>query len=550
MLKLHIISSKYDIQQLRDEGREVMTVSYRDYYNVIDTYKDNSQQKILIGATDDDKKQPVIINIIKNPELFDGIEEESLGNVFLNLLYFQQTADEVILVGALKDALPLDTYVCHKNPSIKERMDLLYAYLQSITRYVGLRDDIISMLVDEGQIVVENDTLILDELIILPEEEAQQHFSYVDKIIRVIDKLFDMSAVNHMDNLYLEQVSLLKEELLSAERPIENLHELFKIYRKRYIYAYCLESFEEPIHEAPKGRWAKKERSESLLSNYEEGKAKLKSKISISYKALMYVGLALILLVGGYSVYRLMSTDTRAIADAYQEKLPLPYFEAKQKDKEWEFINKSEYQDYSTEDISISWQVYKAGELLNTFYSDDLKLIIEESGTYLVSLTLSDLKGNWNKEYSEEIIVLEESEVEENITSEIIIERNGLLEQVNQLQGSLKEDLENKRNGLATYKIADEPTTIQLASINVSNNTVLSMWIMMEAQEKLQIRITGYKDKLIQFQETMSHTPINTGYWEMLQLNIKETKANSIDISFSGFTKPISIDDLQLSVIK
>lgn len=527
-----------------------MTVSYLDYYNVIDTYKDNLQQKILIGATNDDKKQPVIINIIKNPQLFEGIDEESLGNVFLNLLYFQQTTDDVVLVGALKDALPLDTYLSHKNPSIKERMDLLYAYLQSITRYDGLRDDIISMLVDEGQIVVENDTIVLDELIILPEEEAQLQFSYIEKIIRVIDKLFVMTTVNNTDNLYIEQLSLLKEELLSEEAPIKNLQEIFKAYRKRYIYAYCLESFEEPIHESSRVRKARKERSESLSSNYEEAKAAVKTKIGKSYKAIIYVGLALILLAGSYSVYKLMTNDTRAIADAYEEKLPLPYFEATQKDKEWEFNNKSEYQDCSIEDVSISWQVYKAGELLNTFYSDDLKLIIEESGTYVINLTLSDIKGKWNKEYSEEIIVLEESSAEENTTSEIITESNGLLGQANEIQGSLKEDIENPRNGHSTYKITNEPTTIQLENITLGNNTVLSMWIMMEAQDKLQIKITGYKDKLLQFQETMSHTPVNPGYWEMLQLNIQETKASRIDISFAGFSKPISIDDLQLSVIK
>ena len=524
-----------------------MTISYIDKYNIVDTYKDNNFQKILIGSSKDEKQDSVIINIIKDSDIFDGLEEADLSNIFINLLHLEKSNEEVVFVGALRDAIPLGTYLDNIRPSIKERMDLLYTYLQSITRYNGLKDEIISMLVDEGQIVVDKGTILLDELIILPEESSTQEITAIGKIIRVIDKITYTETLGQMEHIYNEQLSLFKEEILNEENPLKSLNDIFKAFRKRYIYSLCIEGFEEPETD---GR-LKKQKVSADSKPYNEKIYIIKETIKQNNKMIIAIGMAIILTLSLFTGYRFLNLKIKAASDSFEGKLPLAYFEIQQTDKEWEFTNKSLLEGYTLEEIKISWQISKEGVLLQTFHQEDLKIIIEESGSYVVTLTLRDIDDGWYKEYSEEIIVLdqEEREAKGNGNQD---ENNkvGILDSAQTPKGTLEKDLEIKRNNTHTYKIVESPTIIQLGQVNLRSNTVLSMWVMMETTEKLQIKVIGYKDKIMQFQEIINHTPINLGFWEMIQLSIKESASNNIEIQVAGFSNPLWINDLQISSLK
>ncbi len=524
-----------------------MSNEYLDRYHIIETYKDNHQQKILIASTKDEKKEAVIINIIKDIEAFEGLDEETLGKVFLNLLDFQKNSQEVVLVGALKDALPLDTYLSNKNPTPKERMDLIYAYLMNIVRYDGLSENMISQLVDVGQLVVEKDEIALDELIIFPEEELEEKASAIEKVIRVVDKIFVVEASEYMDYIYQEQITLFKEELLGAETPA-SLNDIFKAFRKRYIYAYCLEGFEEPKKGKAKRAKTKPEVDVDHTFLVEASKNRF---FGTRYKGLIAIGLVLTLALTVFAGYHILTEDTEPVVKAPVEKLPLPYFDVVQRDGEWEFINKSQYEDFLKEQLNISWQVSREGELLKTFQREDLKIVIDEPGTYMVTLIISDLKDRWQREYSEEIVVDGNGPAEAiNQQEDVYIGAENLLDKAELLQGMFGRDFERIRDNSHTYKISESPTTIELETSGIKNGSILSFWVLMETQETIEIKITGYKHRLIDFQEVLEHRPKAVGYWEMLQLSLEESGADKIAIDFSSFSKPIWLDDLELSIVK
>lgn len=521
-----------------------MSIEFLDSYNIIETFKDNHQQKILIASTRDEKKEAVIINIIKNTEAFGGLEEVSLDKIFLNLIDFQRSSEGIILVGALKDALPLDTYLGNNDLTAKERMDLIYAYLKNIARYDGLNENMISQLVDEGQLVVESDEIALDELIIFPEEGLEEPVSAIEKIIRVVDKIFSVEALSYMDQIYQEQVNLFKEELLGAEFPL-SLNDIFKAFRKRYIYAYCLEGFEEPKKGKPQKKKAKPDANDSIIPDASSHKLS-KGR----YRGLIAIGMVLMLALTVYGGYHWLWDSTEPTVETPSEKLPLPYFDVVHQDGEWEFINKSEYVGFLKEQLNINWEVSKSGELLQSFHREDLKIKIDEPGTYMITLIISDLEDSWQREYSEEIVVDNKTAAEAINQLELYSGANSLLDKAVLQQGMLEKDTERIRNNRPTYIVSESPTTIELETSGVKSGTVLSLWVLMETQESIEIKITGYKNKLVGFQEVLKHTPKAVGYWEMLQLGLKESSSDKIAIDFSSFSKPIWVDNLELSVIK
>lgn len=219
------------------------------------------------------------------------------------------------------------------------------------------------------------------------------------------------------------------------------------------------------------------------------------------------------------------------------------------------FVNTSVATGKDNEIVAAIWKVIKNDE--EKYRSDNLdaiKLSFKSEGEYIVSLKVQDKNGLWSEEYFETIVSAPEdpnttdpatSDTKEkldslaidtssssNVTYDTDIYRSG--------SKSLKLDL-TQNNGVGEFMLKD---------LNLEKNTTLSMWILSDKTEVINIEYTGYSGNTVKFVKELNYTPKFANSWDMVELKMSSAGVDRLKLKFTAPGSTIWIDDIDTSSYK
>lgn len=207
-----------------------MESSYLDRYEILQTFKENELQKVFV-ARDNESNQAVVINniYIDNDNSTWDITNQNYKDIFDNILHFEKTDNELVIVTKTEEGLSLDEYLTNFTPSFTERVNLIYQYLNNIKKYNPLPTNTQSVLVDESQIIVNDARISFDELIIFNENAFNiDSFKPIkDKIVSVLQKLISVKDINYDElPLYVKIVGFI-DQLRKDDEIYSNMENVF-----------------------------------------------------------------------------------------------------------------------------------------------------------------------------------------------------------------------------------------------------------------------------------------------------------------------------------
>ncbi len=212
-----------------------MNVSYLSKYTVVQIFKSNEFQKVYI-ATDNNTNQAVVINHIFSGEgsptlsLIESLYENPLNNV----LHFEPVEDGVVLVTKVEEGLSLNNYLEEALPSFTKRVHLIHQYLEGIQKYDFLPNPIKSILADPSQIILSKDRIYFDELIIFDENTANA-VGFQPTMDHIISVLKDLTKLQNIDYdelpLFIHTIGFL-DEIQKNKHTYTSIHQLLGDFEK------------------------------------------------------------------------------------------------------------------------------------------------------------------------------------------------------------------------------------------------------------------------------------------------------------------------------
>ena len=220
-----------------------MSLTYADRFNVLNTYKDSENQKILLASEKKQSDSIVLINIIKKRALSDSEIIDKFKFCIGNLVYSDESEDEVLIATLYKKGYPISKYIQYYHPLLKTRINFVYEYLSKITRYDCLQTEFIKSLVQESQVIIDNNEVLFNDLLILdgPEEKALTFTDVCGAISQVINCfLFGESEIPKNTDLPKELRSFLFD-LKTNERKYKTVKNVFQEFKSIYLYDLYLD---------------------------------------------------------------------------------------------------------------------------------------------------------------------------------------------------------------------------------------------------------------------------------------------------------------------
>ncbi|MDK2919045.1 MAG: hypothetical protein PWQ37_1778 [Candidatus Petromonas sp.] len=164
-----------------------MRNSYIDKYDILEIFKDDAYQKILIGTSKENPNEVAVINLLSRDKFKDIISASQFQKGLNNLVHLKVLDDKVVVVTEYKEGTPLDTYLNYFNTTLKHKINLAYEYLTKIVKYDVFNNSLKNIFIDESQVILKNDVLLFNELIIFDENFEKIHdFSKIAKKIGLI----------------------------------------------------------------------------------------------------------------------------------------------------------------------------------------------------------------------------------------------------------------------------------------------------------------------------------------------------------------------------
>ncbi len=168
-----------------------MSTSYIDLYEILDVFEDNSYQKIMMGAPYNNPDEIVIINCLKNNNLWAKEIFENAKETLSNLVHSEILPDSLILITEYQEGKTIGEYA----QSIKDdnrRYYLSKNYLRAIAKYETFSSYIQTILVDQNQIIIQDNNLLMNNVMIL-DEQIQENISFnsaIEKIKLTLETIF------------------------------------------------------------------------------------------------------------------------------------------------------------------------------------------------------------------------------------------------------------------------------------------------------------------------------------------------------------------------
>ncbi|MGB3367634.1 MAG: hypothetical protein WBA54_09100 [Acidaminobacteraceae bacterium] len=234
---------------------------------------------------------------------------------------------------------------------------------------------------------------------------------------------------------------------------------------------------------------------------------------------------------------------------------PIASFERVTFEDSIKFVNTSVASGNNNEIVAAIWKVVKDGE--EKYSSDKLdaiKLRFDSEGEYIVSLKVQDTNGLWSEEYSETIL----SEPEDPSTTDPVIsetkEKLDSLAIDTSSSSNVSYDSEIYRSGSKSIKLDLTQNSgtgeFMLENLNLEKNTTLSMWILSDKTEPINIEYTGYSGDAVKFVKELNYTPKLANSWDMVELKMNSAGVDRLKLKFTAPGSTIWIDDIDTSSYK
>lgn len=217
-----------------------MNSSYLDRFNILEIFKDDDKQKILIGTFKEESDKVVVINIIKKNSLpiLDSIYK--FKSCLSNLVHIEESDDDLVIVTKYIEGIQITSYLDSFKITFKHRINLAYEYLEKISKY-DIFDNLYKYIfIDKSQILIKDNELFLSEFLIINDNLTKDTMTFNDitkklaNILRIII-LNNKSQIN-LPNNKAEKILDFIDKLEKNEQGFKTLEDIHNTYKDIYIY--------------------------------------------------------------------------------------------------------------------------------------------------------------------------------------------------------------------------------------------------------------------------------------------------------------------------
>ena len=523
---------------------------YMEKFNIIETYKNTDFQKIFIASTLEDNK-PVLINILSHRRLIDSITLDLLENTFDNLIYLEKSHGNIVFVIKFNDnPIPLDIYL-DKNPTMdnKDRINLVYNYLNKLVQYDELPNSFKESLVDISQISIKNNNVFLDEIIVLNENFLDNdNFIHIkEEVGKVIEKIISKNNSYIDDDPIIAKILNFAKNLSSMTSKQTNFRQILNSYKNIFLYDFLHNKITDSLNG---------DSVNDIDSNVEVEKSR-----KFNFKAFISTAIIIALLITTYAYLSNMKNledimdDDKIlqVSDDNDIDKPTAYFEKNEENGTWTFTNKSFSNDDNTTIEESVWQIIKDNEVLEEITSKDLSLKFKESGLYTISLKVRNSNNNWSDDYTQVFnIVLEQEDISDDDSTKYYASSLDIHIPDNKF---VSQDKSVYRNSNFSFKFepntTENPSKIGINNLDTEKNLHLSMWLKCAGLNPLTIHLNGYNEmsQLI-YRKNIKYQPSLVNSWDMVAVDLGNNKIHSMEVLISNNSEEVWIADIEIDVYK
>lgn len=466
-----------------------MNTSYFDLYTIVKLFKENKFQKVYVG-TDNQNNQAVVINIIyiEKDDTSWALIEENYKNIFNNVVHFERTNDQIVVVTKVDDSLSLNSYLDDSSSTLSKRVYFAYQYLKRIKQYDPLPSHIQYILVDGAQIGLDGERLSFDELLMFSENFSGNMDSniVIGKIAKVLKKIINPSNINYDElPLYAETISLV-DQIQKNNNHYDSLEQLFNEFANLNAVSLIVSNMEKNSNTVVKNNKALDKTpsiNEEVFVYGEEPKSSM-LKIALSTLGVVTIAGSLFVLQSKLPINKSVKPSTNNVSlDGLME------IDKNTQGKNHEV--RSEYEEN---------QESKDPEEENN--SDDIVV------------------PNPNVTYSDE-------DIEQDFSSSKYSDY------------SLKISSEN--NSSPTITVNQGP---------IEADSQLLMWLKSDSTKEIKITVKGYSKGNLSSQQSIVYKPINVNGWELVKLTFNKDIEDSVDIVFNSIDGTIWVDKILIDIFK
>ncbi len=566
-----------------------MSTSYTEKFNVLEVFEQNPYQKIMMGAQVNNPDDVVVINVFKKgPQLAPDFLETA-QNALSNVIHVEDNSDELVLVTDYQEGMSLHNYLEGVIADSEKRIALAHTYMEKTLSYDKFNNYFKSIFLDDNQIIVREDQLLLNELIIVDEQIENGHGfdQVVDKIGGTLEVIFNTGKGGSLEGQTKEQVDAFLNSLKVNSGVYNNLEELVTAFKKTFIYEadsndkavppivgavgtpsdaststastdQAKESADasdsedkrndsETNQEDPRKKEVELEGLEVVNEIFDEADDAPDKKRNAGPLALILIALALVAAIFAFA---------NPFADK-ESKLPEASFVRQEIDGKLHFKNTSQAYGKDNSIVMSEWSVFSVSEngkkKLKTSEDDNLDLIIKNSGTYRVELKVQDENKQWSLPASEEFNYVVDNmtdfDDDENSTANPQEKLSKYL--IEYTDENISKDTNLYRSGTESIKmdLSQGDAQITMKDLEMESNSIISMWLLSDGTEPVNIQFKGYKNGNLVFTKDVKHVPRAANIWEMVESKVSASGVDSMQITFSG-QDTIWIDDIDISSYK
>ncbi|WP_132243159.1 hypothetical protein [Marinisporobacter balticus] len=509
-----------------------MSNSYIGKFNILQTLETNVHQNILIGSTKENPNDLVIINILHNIKNLGRNPKAKLRKALINLMYSERLDGKFVVVTKMEKGVSLQDYLEKEKPTIDRRLSMVFQYFKNIKRYDDLEHSIKNILINESQIVIEKGKLALNELIIIGETATRvDHLDpIIKKISTVVKKIifypmFDGDSEEHVPTSILQFI----HELENNPKAYKNLKQIHDDFKNLYLYD-------------------ENRMNESMSRGKNKNKQSWRKQVSK-----IMIGAVVFGAISFACVNMLQNKNNLFIIQKQaSNKMPTASFKKIQIKDQWQFINESEAYGKDNTIKKVVWEVKKENEIRQISYAKDLIVDFYEPGEYDIVLKVADQKEQWSKEYVKKVNITEgKQEIADIDTHSYESLKHFTILYEN--KETMIKDYEIYRSGEYAIKFINNLKTansLSIKDLNLDKHTFISMWVMADAIEDIDIKIEGYKNENIRFTKSMTYKPRNANNWELINIDENIEEIDGIKIMMYNRKSTIWLDDLVFDVYK
>ncbi|WZL73466.1 hypothetical protein QBE52_01670 [Clostridiaceae bacterium 35-E11] len=515
-----------------------MMDSYIEKFHILETFRSNDAQNILIGSMKDNPNNMVIINILRDNKYIWSNAKESIAKSLKNLLHIEEIDNGLVVVTRFRDGESLDTYLEKRQKmSIDKKLNLLSTYLNHIVAYDSLDYYLQNILIDESEIIVEENKIDFNELMIIDEEftGVRDFVRIAEKVGKIAKKIFLHDIQDESKKIHIPyQLLHFIEQLENPSHGYKNLNEIRRAFQNLYIYDWYMNDTKSMNG------------GDILLRQYRNPS---KPKNGSRY---IKIATGILLIAAAYYGYLHLLSNDKIIADRYRE--PTAYFEKIQMKNEWEFINKSIAEGEENHIVQSTWEVYKDNKIVAKYDTRDLNIDFLEPYKYKIVLKVQDENQKWSKPYFEEIEVINPTKESQEDAIKLRTATEEKLENLKMFydENQVMKDQSRVRSGTYAIKFtkSSDDKKIKIKDLQLDKHPSLSMWVMSDHKEPVRIQVTGYYNGKRSFKKHIDHESSAPNVWELVSLHEMMGRMDEVEIVLLNDQATVWMDDIEISTYK